>query len=160
MPFKAKEIDRAKLRALTEYRDGHLYRASGGPGWKQGQRVGSQRPDGYWQASFCGKIYYLHQLIWARHNDYDAAIINHINEDKSDNRIENLEPISNRDNVLYSLPPRKLPANVQERYGRFRCLWSQDGKGRHTSTWGTVEEALKERDRLKKERPWASPYIT
>jgi len=153
MPIKAKKVDRVKLRALTVYRDGHLYRASGGPGWRQGQRLGWQRRDRYWQASFDGKTYYLHQLVWAWHNDCDADILNHINEDKSDNRIENLEPISNRDNVLYSMQPRELPVNVQERCGRFRCSWNQDGKTRNTSTWDTIEEALEERDQLKKRGP-------
>lgn len=149
MPFKPNKINRPKLRAYADYRDGHLYCRVNEGQRKQGDLLGGPRADGYWATYFDGKTHKLHQLVWAWHYDTDAPIINHINENKADNRIENLEAVDNRANILHSLPSRNLPPNVQERCGRYRCVWSQNNRTINTATFDTPEEALEAMRRVR-----------
>ena len=83
-------LDSDKIKQLFEYRSGELF-------WKvkkrrivAGQKAGSLRKDGYFQVEIEGKKYLLHRLIFLYHNDYFPDCIDHINGNKSDNRIENL----------------------------------------------------------------------
>jgi len=89
--------DQDYLNSLFEYRDGKLY-------WKVklnkriiiGSLVGCEnKVHGYYQVSFNKSIYKLHNIIWKLHtgNDPDGEL-DHINRDKSDNRIENLRDVS------------------------------------------------------------------
>lgn len=50
-----------------------------------------------------GKSYYVHRLVWAAFNkDIPAGMqINHINEDKTDNRLENLCLMTPTENLNY-----------------------------------------------------------
>ena len=59
---------------------------------KQGHKTrGSKRKDGYCRISINGVSYLAHQLAWKLHHGEDAGtILDHINNDPSDNRIKNL----------------------------------------------------------------------
>jgi len=51
-------------------------------------------PKGYRIVSWYGKQYLEHQIIWTQHNKIplpEGMVIHHINSDKLDNRIENLQ---------------------------------------------------------------------
>lgn len=90
----------ARLRALTEYRNGHLYwrnptsRQTAGPiGWPSGHR-------GRLQVEIGGTARYVHRLIWLYHHDeWPAAQIDHMNGDMHDNRIENMRVVGNGENA-------------------------------------------------------------
>lgn len=49
-----------------------------------------------------GKCYYLHRLIWQYHHGYLPPMVDHINNDTYDNRIENLRPCDNAKNQYNS----------------------------------------------------------
>ena len=71
-----------------EYRDGGLY-------WKdgrcKGKRAGSiDKSNGYRRIHLGGKVLYEHRLIWELLNGEVPNVIDHINQDRTDNRIENL----------------------------------------------------------------------
>lgn len=89
-------IFQERLHQLFEYRDGHLY-------WKKlssslsrakvGSKAGALATHGYWRIKFDGVTYMAHKLIYAMHNggvcpDY----IDHIDGNKSNNKLENLRP--------------------------------------------------------------------
>ena len=66
-------------------------------------------PKGYYQVRLMhktprAKTITIHRLVGLHYipNPNNLETINHINENKIDNRVENLEWMSNRDNILYS----------------------------------------------------------
>jgi hypothetical protein len=96
--MRAKETYAALLRAkeIYEYRDGALY-------WKEkvskkvivGSRAGCLNPvNGYRDARIDGLRFKEHRVIWAiLTGTWPKHEIDHINHDKSDNRIENLRDV-------------------------------------------------------------------
>ena len=65
-----------------------------------GDPAGYHSKIGYVQIGLNGKIYYGHRLAWAIHyGENPPKMIDHINNDKSDNRICNLRSASNAENM-------------------------------------------------------------
>ena len=76
--------------------------------WKQrvsdkvrpGNVAGSTRKDGYRTITIQGNRLLAHRVIWAIHKgEWPAQNIDHINGNPSDNRIENLRDVSQRENI-------------------------------------------------------------
>jgi hypothetical protein len=74
---------------------------------RNGCKVGSDDGAGYLQASVGNCSYRLHRLAWLYvHGEWPNGVIDHINGDRSDNRIANLRDVSQRANTL-NVPLRK-----------------------------------------------------
>jgi len=63
-------------------------------------RAGCINGAGYWIVGLNGKLYSVHRLVWTIiHGDIpEGLVINHINCNRSDNRINNLELVTSRQN--------------------------------------------------------------
>jgi hypothetical protein len=88
LPKHPLEVD--LLHELFEYRDGKLYRRCAVPRGKAGSEVGCLNQKGYLIVSVNGKKYGVHCLIWLMHGNPPVKMLDHINGDRADNRIENL----------------------------------------------------------------------
>lgn len=92
-----------KLHSLFEYRDGHLYwktLPSNQSPVKIGQKAGSWATGNYWRIGYKGKNYMAHRLIYAMHNNgYCPECLDHIDGDKTNNKIENLRPATISENA-------------------------------------------------------------
>lgn len=80
----------AILRAATLYdgQTGKLFLLSG-------KEVGKVRRDGYVYAKMMGGRYLVHRLVWLRlYGKWPEGQIDHINGDRSDNRMENLRDVA------------------------------------------------------------------
>lgn len=78
---------------LFEYRDGVLY-------WKEPPKTsrklkkstiaGFNSTQGYKKVTFNKETYYIHQIVFLMHHGYIPEIVDHIDRNPSNNRIENL----------------------------------------------------------------------
>lgn len=90
-----------QLHQLFEYKDGDLYwKISRNNNIKVGQVAGMLRPDGYKRVNINKKNYYLHRLIFIYHNGFITDEIDHIDNNKLNNRIENLRVATRIQNML------------------------------------------------------------
>jgi hypothetical protein len=130
----------AELRKLFALRsDGVLiYKRRGRGSKKPGQPCGSLKPEGYIVVNIKGNFYKAHRIAWALHYGEDAFSfeIDHIDGNKSNNRIANLRLATRSQNCAnkaaqgYSLKSGKYQASV--------CL---DGSFLYLGRFDTAEEA-------------------
>jgi hypothetical protein len=84
-------ITQQRLQELFSYQDGNLVRKITVAGnAKAGSIAGSYHNKGYVQVYVDGKNYLLHRLIYLYHKGYMPNLLDHINNNKQDNSIENL----------------------------------------------------------------------
>jgi len=135
----------SRERELFEYRDGKLY-------WKNptalrvkvGQEAGSLASDGYLRVKYDYKTRRLHRVIWAYHyGDIEkSTLIDHINRDPLDNRIENLRLCNRSQNRSNSGVSNKLGIKgVSVRGNKFYAQIFKQGTCHYLGTFDTVEEA-------------------
>jgi hypothetical protein len=94
-------MNRDTFTSLFEYKDGTLL-------WKtdrksnkvKGRAAGSPNDDGYILIKIEGAVYKAHHIVWSMHNLEipDGFVLDHINGDPADNRIENLRLASRQQN--------------------------------------------------------------
>ena len=91
-------ITQNELKKLFEYKDGKLYwRISLGPRTKIGALAGCFAGE-YYKVRFKNKYYMIHRVIFMMFHGYLPKQIDHINNIKTDNRIENLRAANNSTN--------------------------------------------------------------
>jgi hypothetical protein len=80
--------DQNALLEVFEYKDGALY-------WrKNGKKAGTRHHTGYTQISFQRSSYNAHRLIFLMQHGWLPEVIDHIDGDRANDKIENLRPAS------------------------------------------------------------------
>ena len=138
----------AFLRERFDYEDGRLtYRYRVSQRCKQGDVVGSLNSEGYVVTIIDGVGYFVHRLIWKWHHGTDPQMIDHVNRDRSDNKIENLREADNRENQWNR--GRELPPCVYSHQGRYVVRCKVPGKSNtYVGIRSTVEEAVELRNEV------------
>lgn len=106
MAGNVKLMTSAYAQEIFEYKDGKLF-------WKVkkchsvfvGQEAGSEHGRGYKAVQVDGKSYKVHRIIFLMKHGYMPEQVDHINGDKSDNRIENLREATGSQNQM-NIPVR------------------------------------------------------
>lgn len=144
------DIPVEKLHELFEYHDGLLY-------WKERPESDFDRPKhcASWNAQFAGKVagyncdsrindyvqfgykkrkYRAHRAIFAMHHGYYPKMVDHIDNNKSNNKIENLREAN------YAQNCHNTPPNVTNKSGHKNIYWEKK-----TNKWRVAFRIGKER---------------
>jgi hypothetical protein len=87
------------------------------------------------------KEYYVHRLIMEAFVGKSSLHINHKNGIRDDNRLENLEYVTIRENQHKRNLNRTLPLGVQKVRNKYRAVIGINGKKVHLGYFDTVEDA-------------------
>lgn len=101
--MRNREISSEILLNLFDYDNGVLiWKANTGKKNKIGTVAGCDKGNGYISVGIFGRRYLAHRIVWIMHNGAipSGMQIDHINHDRSDNRIENLRVVSNKTNAM------------------------------------------------------------
>lgn len=123
-----------------------------------GNVAGTPSTNGYVKINVSGKILYAHRLVWEYHYGEipKGMFIDHINRNKSDNRIENLRLVTPQDNS------RNMGKNKRNSSGfngvcfdsklcKYRAYIGVDDKMVSIGNYDTIEEAVLARIEKNKE---------
>lgn len=93
------ESDYDELLKLIEYReDGHFYHKYDSPRRKAGQRAGYKNANGYIFVCLGPQKFNAHRVAFYSVYGYLPKCIDHVNGDKTDNRIDNLRACTHSEN--------------------------------------------------------------
>lgn len=110
-----------------------------------GQLAGAfHKPSGYHQIIFRGVSVYEQQLVWALCKGYwTPHRLRHLDDDKLNNRVENLTEVTNSKEIYIELQPpvdKTLPGVVPQPNGKYKAKIFRD-KIHYLGTFETQEEA-------------------
>jgi hypothetical protein len=111
------------LHQTFEYRDGEFYyKKQSGPIGKINQMAGCLHRTGYKNIQIKRRQYPAHRLIFLYHNGYLPKTIDHVDRNKSNNKIENLREVTGSENALNT---KKYKTNTSGYKG---VSWSKNAK--------------------------------
>lgn len=100
--YSNKEPSKSDLDEWFYYQDGCLFWKKSTARTNAGDAAGSLDKDGYVRVRFKGRKVYAHRLIWIMHTDDHPELIDHIDGNKSNNRLTNLRHASKSANAINS----------------------------------------------------------
>jgi hypothetical protein len=94
------EIDQCLMHHLFDYIDGHLYWKINRGGFKcKGAKAGRVSPYGYTIIEINGVPYQEHHLVWLFHYGKMPAMLDHIDGNRSNNKVDNLRECTRAQNM-------------------------------------------------------------
>ncbi len=97
---------KSRLHELFAYENGKLLWRKSGRGRNGGDEAGMITEKGYRRIRVDGQLHMAHRLVWAYHFDSVPNYIDHADENKLNNKIENLRPATKVQNG-YNISRRK-----------------------------------------------------
>ncbi len=107
-------------------------------------KVGSKQKDGYLHAKINGSQYKIHRLFWVWWYGLEPLIIDHIDRDRSNNRIVNLRSVTPRQNTHNSkirITNKTGYKGVESLANGWRATTCLYGNKIHLGIYYTKEEA-------------------
>jgi hypothetical protein len=111
--------------------------------------------DGYHEVTLHGKHWYGHRLAWYLTHGVLPRMIDHVNQDRGDNRISNLREVSYSDNAKNCGVSKNSTTKVTGVYpmpknsGKWRAQITVNYKSIHLGVFDTQEEAIAARTAAK-----------
>jgi hypothetical protein len=151
-----------------DYRDGELYwkhRPSSHfvDEWRQkifnsrslGKRAGTL-VNGYYMVNFSSGRIAVHRLIFMMHHGFLPKIVDHINGETLDNRIENLREASHSSNLMNMKTPSsntsgRKGVSWHKKAGKWAVGIRSNGKWKHLGLFSEFPEAVNCREKAEKD---------
>lgn len=131
-------MSQERVRELFDYREGRLFWKIRKPKVKFGEEAGCLKGDSNYRVIRVDDVLYkTHRLIYLWHHGEMPPEIDHINRCRSDNRIENLRPLTHALNNANngSRGTTKLPT------GKWRAQITVHGENRHLGVFESEPDA-------------------
>lgn len=134
---------------------GHLFFKILRPGRSVHKPAGYLRPDGYVAVRLQGQIYLAHRVIWClATGKWPSELLDHINGNKTDNRVENLREVTVKTNHLNRTRARNASGCVGVTWAAKEQNWRASitvgGKGINLGHFNSLEQAIKCRKQAEK----------
>ena len=109
---------------------------------KAGDEAGGVSDKGYIVIGIKGVVWFAHRLayLFSTGDDPGDNVIDHIDCDRQNNRIDNLRLLDHGPNVARGFSPKCC---VKQASGRYQAVFTLDGKKNYLGTYDTEEEASK-----------------
>lgn len=113
--------------------------------------------EGYIKIGINNKEYYAHRLAWLYiYGDWPNKFIDHINGNRSDNRIENLREVTQAENVRNSKMPKTNTSGIKgvrwnKKDGKWRAQCGIGGKMIYVGQYDSISEAKESVMRFREE---------
>lgn len=147
----AEQLTIEKLNEYFEYRDGQLF-------WKKPRKgvnkspngdypVGWNNGSGYIKLKFMDKTYYAHHIVFFMHHGRFPVAIDHIDGNRSNNRIDNIREATLAENNRNIRPYKRNPLSggrgvIRSANGKkWMVRVHHDGKSKHLGTFDDLEFA-------------------
>lgn len=143
-----------KLPSVDELKNAFAYDADTGIiTWKvsrggkaiKGARAGGLKGDGYRRIDCGGATYFEHRVVWALYyGDYPTLDIDHINGDRTDNRIANLRLVTmrqNQQNLKWHRKGRLVGASYNKEMKKWKSQISINGETKHIGYYPSEQSA-------------------
>jgi hypothetical protein len=140
-------MDKQIVKELFDYCDGKLIRkVKTSNRVKVGDIAGTIHPSGYVHIRVNGHLYKAHRLIFLWHHGYIPKYIDHIDRNKSNNKIENLRCATASENVYNTDVRKNNTTGLKGVYwhqptSKWRVKASINGKQKHIGLFDSKESA-------------------
>ena len=139
-------ITQERLKELFEYRDGKLIWKINNRRIKKGRELGCTGAQGYILGQVDKIQYRVHRLVFLYHFGYLPEIVDHIDGDKLNNRIENLRAATNQTNQWNAKTPKSNTSGVKgvswrKGRGRWIVTLSVEGSRKYFGSYRDLELA-------------------
>lgn len=133
-------ITQEELKEFFSYDSGKLIRNS------DSEDISRNHKKGYLVIQFQNKPYLLHQLIWFYFYGYFADQLDHVDMDKSNNRIENLRECTHSQQHANKTKYKNNTSGYKgvqwcSTTNKWRAVLMKDRKGMHLGRFPTKEQA-------------------
>lgn len=112
--------------SVFTYEDGSIYSISNTlkGRWRKGRSCGTEKKSGYWYVYFNGKLTLRHRIIWIMHNGPipKGMVIDHINDIRGDDRIENLQMITSSQNSSKTVLSKNISLRTKNGSSGFKGI--------------------------------------
>lgn len=160
-------ITHNRVRELLDYKDGELFWRENGPSRKRGCRAGgSMSGSGYKMVRLDRRLYNEHYIVYMWHNaEKPSGVIDHINRDKTDNRIENLRCVTHAKNITNTERVSKTKCGVAGvHWDSFTNSWkpviSVNGRMKNIRRTKSLDEAVMARWSAEVEQGYLNAFTT
>lgn len=144
--MKASNLTVERLREVLDYNSNtgiFIWKIDRKKTAMKGTTAGATNGSGYRQISVDGEVYLAHRLAWFISFEEWPELVDHINRDRSDNRLDNLREVSQSINIHNSAnkPSKSGFRNARKVGNRYQSEIKVMGKSIHLGMFDTAEEA-------------------